>query len=95
MRGSTHPRREEPQNQQHLQVRTGAKGQRVLRMSDGIINQASKEAKIKNTTPPAACIESWVSRLRANTSDGDRRAAQEIQTKMHLCQHQRAKGKTS
>ena len=27
-------------------------------MNDGIVNQASKEAKIKNTTPPAACIES-------------------------------------
>ena len=93
MRGSTHPRREEPQNQQHLQVRTGAKGQRVLRMSDGIINQASKEAKIKNTTPPAACIESWVSRLRANTSDGDRRAAQEIQTKNAFMPTSEGKGK--
>ena len=67
----------------------------MMRMNDGIINQAGKEAKVKNMTPPAACIESWVSRLRANTSDGDGRAAQEIQTKMHLCQHQRGKGKTS
>ena len=42
-------------------------------MNDGFVNQAGKEAKIKNLTLPAGCTETGVSGLYASTLNGDSR----------------------